>query len=164
MSFIKKIKILNDKEIQLEEDAHIGDIIDISKIDEKQVDLNYISKAINSGKDIALEKIKANIAENAELHAEKKMQDKINELEKKTQEALTKLQISEQTKKTDIEKTKAEVQSSMREEIIAEQRKTEAMQNRVNSLQNEIEYQKNLKLASNTKLIGETLEAHCMSL
>jgi hypothetical protein len=174
MSLIKKITILNSKEIRLEEEAHVGDIIDFNNIDEKQVDLTNIAKAIESGKDKAMENAKAGIIETAKLQAKSEMQEQIKALEIKSQKIAMELKAKEaeekrlnsemQSKiKEAIEMTKLKADQQHQNDIIAEQKKVQSLLSEKQALAEQISLYKDFKLKMSTKMLGETLEQHCMN-
>jgi hypothetical protein len=174
MGFIRKITILNNKEIRLDEEAHIGDVINMSEIDEKQVDLTYISKAIDSGTNKAIENAKATIAKNVELQVKAEMQEKIKELEIKSREIAMQLKLKENEEKRQnleiqqkigeaIELTKLKVEQQQQNAIIAEQKKVQSLLSEKQGLLEQISLYKDFKLKMSTKMLGETLEQHCMN-
>ena len=132
-------------------------------------------KIFNSEKETAIKLAESNIKNilnedinKKEIHI-KELENKLNELENnkeniiKLTEANIKNELNEEIKEKEIEinNLKNQIDNNKQEFLLKEKNQKELYENKLKDKDEQIEYYRDLKAKSSTKMIGESLEVHC---
>ena len=126
----------------------------VNEINELRKQINDLTNRINNA-----DKDK----ENALLQAESRRKDDINKLNVQLMELNNKLKVKDSETKLEIEKATSEKEkeiSRLQNDLLIQKN---AEQVRLKEKDAQIEFYKDLKARMSTKLVGETLEQHCLT-